>query len=699
MIGAGAIAFLLGQPEVTLAQQILTSHSSFQLAQSSTPSDQKAEADRLFQQGNQQFSVSQFREALQSWEQALNIYREIGDRQGEANALGGLGIAYASLGDYPKAIEFLQQSLAIARDIGDRQWEAGSLGNLGIAYASLGDYPKAIELHQQSLAIARDLGDHRGEASSLGNLGNAYFSLGDYPKAIELHQQYLAIARDIGDRQGEAYSLNNLGFALLELGQFAKAETQLFSAIQVLESLRASELSDADKVSLFETQTRTYQLLQQSLIAQKQPDKTRQALVVSERGRARAFVELLANPQATPQATPISTQSPDILAIQRIAQQQNATLVQYSVINLKQLKPTLYIWVIQPTGDIQFRSVDLAAAALSLADLTTNNLQSLGVRGGSDRATVIASATGTTSPEQQKQNLQKLHKLLVQPIADLLPTNPESHVIFIPQGNLFLVPFPALQDENGKYLIEQHTILTAPSIQVLDLVHEQRQQLGTQNLTSLQAQDLLVVGNPSPMPKLQTVEGLPQITLPSLLGAKKEAEAIATFFRIPAMLEGSATETTVKQRMTQARIIHLATHGLLEYGIPQDSGVRDLPGAIALAPSATDDGLLTSSEILGMKLKAELVVLSACDTGRGQITGDGVIGLSRSLITAGVPSVMVSLWAVNDDSTSILMTEFYRQLQQNPDKAQALRQAMLKTMQRYDSPRDWAAFTLIGEAE
>ena len=121
-----------------------------------------------------------------------------------------------------------------------------------------------------------------------------------------------------------------------------------------------------------------------------------------------------------------------------------------------------------------------------------------------------------------------------------------------------------------------------------------------------------------------------------------------------------------------------------------------------MAPSGNgelNDGLLTADEILDMKLNAELVVLSACDTGRGRITGDGVIGLSRSLITAGVPSIVVSLWKVPDDSTAFLMTEFYKNLQKFPDKSQALRQAMLTTKQNYPDPLNWAAFTLIGEAE
>jgi CHAT domain-containing protein len=111
------------------------------------------------------------------------------------------------------------------------------------------------------------------------------------------------------------------------------------------------------------------------------------------------------------------------------------------------------------------------------------------------------------------------------------------------------------------------------------------------------------------------------------------------------------------------------------------------------------NSLLTASEILDLKINAELVVLSACDTGRGRITGDGVIGLSRSLISAGTPSVVVSLWAISDNSTAFLMSQFYQNLQQNLDKATALRNAMLATKQKYGNPSQWAAFTLIGEAE
>ncbi|MGB3759310.1 MAG: CHAT domain-containing protein, partial [Rivularia sp. (in: cyanobacteria)] len=263
--------------------------------------------------------------------------------------------------------------------------------------------------------------------------------------------------------------------------------------------------------------------------------------------------------------------------------------------------------------------------------------------------------------------------------------NSSARVIFIPQDSLFLVPFPALRDENGKYLIEKHTILTSPSIQVLNLTRKQRKNVETRNFASL------IVGNPK-MPKLPPKIGEPPQQLPPLPGAETEAKAIASLLNTEPLIGSQATESAVVKRLPQARIIHLATHGIFD-------DIQGLNSGIALTPSGQDDGLLTAGEIFDLKLNADLVVLSACDTGRGRITGDGVVGLSRSFISAGVPSVLVSLWSVPDAPTASLMTEFYQNLRNNPDKAQALRQAMLTTMKQHPAPKDWAAFTLIGEAD
>jgi CHAT domain-containing protein len=293
----------------------------------------------------------------------------------------------------------------------------------------------------------------------------------------------------------------------------------------------------------------------------------------------------------------------------------------------------------------------------------------------------------STKPEPNF-NLGRLHQLLIDPIANLLPKDPNAHVIFIPQGSLFQVPFPALQDANGTYLIEKHTILTAPSIQVLDLTRQQRQKRSSQQSHSGNA---LVLGNPT-MPIVSAYLGAPKQQLSPLPGAEAEAIVIAPLLNTQAITGAQGTKAAIVQKMPQASIIHLATHGLLD-------NLNGLSSAIALTPSGTDDGLLTAEEIFDMKLQANLVVLSACNTGEGRITGDGVIGLSRSLISAGVPSVIVSLWRVPDAPTAELMQSFYQNLLNNPNKAQALRQAMLTTMKTHSNPRDWAAFTLIGEAE
>jgi CHAT domain-containing protein len=728
----------------------------------------EAEADRLFRLGGQQYQTGQFPAALNSWQQALQIYRalknhrqrevwtlgflggayhslgnyaqaieysqqslaiarEIKHRQGESLALRNLGIIYHSLGNYAQALEYSQQwlaiarsiqdsdmegsamsllgiiyrslgdsaqaidysqqSLAIARKIKDRAGEAAPLGNLGLVYRSLGDYTKAIEYAKQSLVIAREIKDPLGEGAELGNLGVAYIYLGNYAKAIEYAQQQLALARKIQDRQGEGWALNNLGVAFLRAGKPTEAEKMLVNGIQVWESMRQMLGSnDANKVSIFEGQAATYRLLQQVKVAQNNQIA---ALEIAERGRARAFVDLLTQGLSSGSTNSVIASAPNRKQIRQIAKAQNATLVLYSIIYDDfqiQGKPVgresaLYIWVIKPTREITFHQVDLKPLwqkhNASLTSLIVGNQEFLGVRS--------RSSFGSTQPQP---DLPSLHQLLIDPIASLLPKDPNAHVIFIPQGSLFQVPFGALQDANGTYLIEKHTILTAPSIQVLDLTRQQRQKLAQKQSNSGTA---LVLGNPT-MPSASPYLGAPKQQLSPLPGAEAEAIAIAPLLNTQAITGAQGTKAQITQKMPQASIIHLATHGLLD-------DVHGLRSAIALAPSGSDDGLLTAEEIFDMKLQANLVVLSACNTGQGRITGDGVIGLSRALISAGVPSVIVSLWAVPDAPTSELMQSFYQNLQNNPDKAQALRQAMLATMKTHPAPRNWAAFTLIGEAE
>lgn len=215
------------------------------------------------------------------------------------------------------------------------------------------------------------------------------------------------------------------------------------------------------------------------------------------------------------------------------------------------------------------------------------------------------------------------------------------------------------------------------------------------NYAALPQEEKLIVGNP-----IMPFVGVPPTQLSSLPGAEAEARLIASKLNAKPLIGKQATKTAVMQRINSAKLIHLATHGLL------DGFGERTPGAIALSPDSppspkeANEGLLRTSEIVEkLKLQADLVVLSACDTGKGEITGDGVLGLSRALITAGAKSLVVSLWQVPDQATSDLMVEFYQQLEKKPDKAIALRQAMLKTKDLHPGAVNWAAFTIIGNPE
>jgi CHAT domain-containing protein/Tfp pilus assembly protein PilF len=623
-------------------------------------------------------SLGEYPKALRFLEQGLAITKEVRNRSGEGVALRNIGEVYDDLQQYPKAISFLEPALKIAKQDRDRFEEATALLSLGIVYNNQGQEAKALNFYQQVLTISQKLGYRRIEGATLHEMGTVYQNLKQYPKALKLYQQVLAITIEQQHPPAEALTRTSLGSTLLQANQKAAAAKMLLTAINIWESLRPG-LTDVYKVSIFETQAKTYRQLQQALIAQ---GKINSALEIAERGRSQAFVELLTsrlseNPKNPPTIKPLT-----IDQIQLIAKKQKATLVEYSIVSDK----LLYIWVVQPTGVVAFKQVDLTST--SIAQLVTSSRNSLGLRGRG----IPTNASVDAVPQVSK--LKQLHKLLIEPIAKLLPADPNQRVIFIPQNELFLVPFPALKDQNNKYLIEKHNILTAPAIQVLQLTSEKRERLGSSIFASLQGKNALVVGNPT-MPSIITKSGEKPQQLSTLPGAEAEAIKVAKLLKTKAMTGKVATKASIVQQMNKARIIHLATHGLLD-----DFKGLGVPGAIALAPDNTgqiNDGLLTADEILNLNLNAVLVVLSACNTGEGRISGDGVVGLSRSLISAGASSVIVSLWAVPDDSTEFLMTRFYENLRQNPDQAVALRNAMLTTMKEYSRPLDWAAFTLIGE--
>ncbi|BFM38885.1 hypothetical protein OLK001_08110 [Synechocystis sp. LKSZ1] len=666
------------------------------------------------------------------YQQALDLALSLEQQaQSNPNQLPGaryfLGRIYQALGQYDLAQENLQWALAhgYSRAIielaevdylqGDytlaqgRLWEAYQrfyedqgtrsliLLHLSQCYLAENKLVEALDAQQKAYQILTHINDRDGQAEALFQLGMILLRQGQAEEAIKRFEQALQLWQQLGNRRGEALARNQLGYSLRQTGQLELAESQLRSSIEILESLRVN-LADRHKISIFETQQSVYENLQEVLIEQGSAAKIAQALEIAERGRARAFVELLASGGETNYAQSHRVPPLSLTKIQQVAQSRKATLVEYSL--LRQEK--LLIWVVKPTGEVLFHAVPLPQGPTSVSlgkviaqarcfgsfacerGIVEKSLASRGVTVAFNPA-LNPGRPSTNSNTRFNAHLQQLYQLLIQPIRSALPAN--TKVIIIPQGSLFLVPFGALQNSQGQYLIEQYPLLTAPSIQALSLSRPSPPQGPNPK------QEPLVVGNPT-MPQVSLWPGQSPLSLSSLPGAEQEARAIAALLKTTPLIGNQASKDLVLSRMKQASIIHLATHG-------KTDDQQGLQSWIALAPTGTgqaNDGLLTAAEIFNLQLKAQLVVLSACETGQGRITGDGVIGLSRSFLSAGAASVVVTLWAVPDVPTTPLMTEFYRNLSQKMDKAEALRQAILTVRKTYPQPVDWAAFTLIETA-
>ncbi len=593
--------------------------------------------------------------------------------------------------NFRRAIALMEQVLQLAQQAKDLDAEWWARNDLAETYKDSGDLPKALALHQQNLAFVRQNSGYfetrpfSQVTQNLIYLSKVYTLQKNYPKAIELLREAIAIEQKLNSPNTSAVMatvLKELGINLFLSGNAKDGETNLLNAAQTFENARQAKTLAWAVGQQYEFEIELKRWLQQILIGQ---NRTNEALELAEQNRAREFVGLLVNRLNINSGNQQSIEAPNLEQIKQIAKAKNATIVQYTVAydyntnwqltytNEEQIRANnLFIWVIKPTGQIIFRRQPLNGQKIPLPELVRQAREAMGVRGLSVVARV--EPTPSATPQRSIDYLRQLHQLLIQPIADLLPANPNDRVVFIPQDFLFLVPFAALKDVKGNYLISQHTVVLSPSIQVLDITRKEQQQIPNS------VDGVLIVGNPT----------MPQ-SLPKLPGSEREANAIAQLFNAQPLIGDRATKAAVLQRLSSARIIHFATHGLLD----------DVFGAfssLALAPTDRDNGFFKAREIISLKMNAELVVLSACNTGRGKINGDGVLGLSRSFLAAGVPSVIVSLWAVPDAPTAALMTNFYGEIKQGADKAQALRQAMLKTMKSYPAPVNWAAFTLMGEA-
>ncbi|MEZ2251437.1 CHAT domain-containing protein [Microcoleus sp.] len=671
--------------------------------------------------------------ALEYLSQSLTLKRSVGDRRGEAITLSNIGNIHNYLGDRQTALEYYKQSLPLLLAVGDRRGEAVTLTNIGGMYSDVGDKQKALEYYSQSLTLSRAIGERSIEAGILYNIAVTKRDQNNLNEALNDIQASLRIIENLRTKITSP-ELRTSYFATVQdyyefyidlLMQLHKTHPKLGYDTKALE---ASELSRARSLLelLQETNTNIREGIAPDLLQQEK--SLQQQLNALEKHRIEAVSLPNPNPTEIEQIdkqqlallqeyqqiqTQIRTASPRYAAltqpkpltfpeIQKQIIDENTILLQYFL-----GKERSYLWVISQKGLTSYelpKRAEIETASRNFRNTVTNpRLRNISQK--------VAEASANLS------------QLILQPAASQLG---DKRLLIVPDGILHYTAFPALTisltSRQNSYLplISQHEIITLPSASTLAIL---RQNYGdrkppTQTLAILadpvfSPDDERIKGKltPATTEKLESQnQGLSRSLRSSDLAwppqrlpfTRQEAQTILSL--VPSAsssqnLDFDASRTTATDgRLANYQILHLATHGIANSQNPELSGIL---------MSMVDDkgnlvnGFLRLTDIFNLKLSADLVVLSACQSGIGQnIKGEGMVGLTRGFMYAGAQRMVVSLWNVDDEGTAVLMQKFYQKmLQQKLSPATALRAAQMEMMEqdKWNSPYYWAAFTLQGE--
>ena len=679
------------------------------------------------------FCLGIFKKSIECYNRQLKIAKDFRDSMAEGAALGGLGIVFDSLGDFEKAIDYHKQHLRIAENIGDKDGEAKAYGNLGNAYLSLGDFNAALHFFEHRLRIAKDLGDKVGEGRAYGHLGSTYQHLGDYTKAMDYYNRRLCTAQELGDKAGEGAACGYLGSISLLLGGFTigigwnekrlriaehlgdkdmegKAYSDLGRCFEMLESLsRALEnyqksvkvfnqlrsllqSEDKWKIGLRNEYNHAYTGLCRVLLKQ---EKIGEALAAAEEGRAQSLADLMTSQYGFHEG---QTEG------KRFDEEEFGLLnnTSSSTVFLSVSENKINIWLVLKGKPVLHRQKTLchyfskSAAAETLQSLIQFAYENNHVRANvncenrsldvlrENRYIVERSSKKCSQqiPQEDNPPLAALYSYVIAPILDLIEGD---ELIIVPDGPLWLAPFAALLNPFSKYLCESFKVRLIPSLTSLRIIAHCPKFHSSSGA--------LVVGDPD-MSEVTNRQG-DQI-LEQLPFARQEAQMIGQILNTAPLTGKLATKCEVLKQISSVAVVHIAAHGRMETG---EIALSPNPESRKSQTPAEEDYMLTMKDVMSVKLRAKLVVLSCCHSGRGEIKAEGVVGIARAFIGAGARSVLVSLWAIDDEATLEFMKSFYHNLVKGRSASESLNRAMkcLRESEKFGDLRYWAPFTLIGD--
>jgi CHAT domain-containing protein/tetratricopeptide (TPR) repeat protein len=732
-----------------------------------SPDDKMQLARVLLSEGRLQRAHGEMDRAIELYSRGLKMSEETQDTQGRVQIMNAMAVAYAEQKKFRDALVMFQRTLELAKATKAAANIEMLQQNIAENYVDLGEYQRGVDILEEMNSRKPDPFPY-AQQFRYATLANAYERLGEYDRALTAATKSVEEARAHKNEQLLSEPLMLKAHAEEKLGQNEAALNDVQDALKVIEGLRARLVpADFMKRGFADRMQAAFAYSVQLHQDMHQPVR---ALEVAEQARSRAFLDLLAtrgiqsvasqNSPAIASTTsamaagkdkntivaqnlpsdalttrgevkhdqpssketeaasnlpsPVSATAPTIEQMVAVAKRLDSTILSYWV-----LPDATYIWTLKPDGTVRSvrtvisaeRLSQLVAATMSPDDekppaanpQTSSQTSSAAMKGPEKKQGTMRLRGGgdVIVSDAPKDAWRELYRLLILPVQESMPAR-GTHMTIVPHGPLFRLSFAALQDAQGRYLVENYALNYAPSLGVLRLTGERKQRLGQRE------PHYLIIADPLTAPDLST-----ETELPPLPGARQEARSLVRLLprgETTVLMGSEASKESLREQLAGKTVLHLATHAIVRDDQPLDSFLA----LSASRNSPPGDGHLTMQEIYGMDLQTDLVVLSACSTARGKLSGDGMVGLTRAFFYGGAPSVMATMWDVADEPTSQLMANFYSSLQKDHDKSRALQTAQLQLMRALragsvhvktsvgpvtlpEDPAFWAGFVLQGE--
>ena len=722
-----------------------------------SPEDQIRLARVLLSEGRLLRAHGEMDLAIATYGRALTMAEDAGDKQGSVQIMNAMGASYGDSGNHREALAIFQRGFDLAKDMNLPPMTDMLQQNIAESYINLGEYQRGADILEEMNRRDPDPFPW-AEQFRYATLAQAYHSLGKDELALASVAKSVEQARIRKNEQFLSEPLMLRARIEEKLNQNEAALGDVHDALAVIEALRARLVpSDFMKRGFGD---KTQDAFAFSVMLLNKLQKPQQALEVAEEARSRAFLDLLAargiqgrtaspaaqiasaasaptngaNP-ASPSSdalvtrgehggvirnasvpganltSPISVSAPSFEQMTAIAKRLDSTVLSYWV-----GPDAIYIWVLKPDGTVKEarteiprdRLIKLVAGTLGSGQTPIDEKAPQPIPGNAASNTPVRNSrvvrlrgggeliVGTTSTQPWRE----LYKLLILPVRDDLPA-PGSRVTVVPYGPLFRLSFSALNDERGRYLVEDYSLNYTPALGLLQFTSAHKEVI--KNLKPR----YLVMADP------QLSAGLLKDTaLPRLPNARLEARTIERLFpaeSVSVLTDQAATKEALQSQVSGRTVLHFATHAIVRDDQPFASFL-----ALGEGAPNDDNGRLSVQDIYGLNMPADLVVLSACRTALGKLSGDGTVGLTRAFFYAGATSVIATLWDVADEPTYLLISEFYKNLKSGQDKGSALRAAQLHLLHELragrvkvktpvgalklpENPTFWAGFVLQGE--